>query len=301
MPCVLLIWLTGCASVAPPTPMKSTSSLDGLLPPSNWMLAWRWETEPAHFLPDDLFEYINGSADLYLSYGFRSLVTTNMVHANGLSFIIDIYDMGTLLNAFGIYSNYRYPEGNFAPIGAEAIISPGYIRFYQGRYLVDLNASDTTPMLSETVHQAALEISQRIESGRQPPPVLDLLPPRHLIEKSQKYISEGLLGYQFFPRGLEAIYKIETHQVKAFIVLGDSPAEADAAFNAFSDHIRTRGEDFKTFTTGESPSVSGVLPYHQSVIAAKSDRFVCGLIDLQNSHEGLALLKDMLQLVGLQR
>ena len=46
---------------------------------------------------------MNGGADLYYEYGFKELVSREVIY-NGEEFTVDIYTMDTPLNAFGIYS-----------------------------------------------------------------------------------------------------------------------------------------------------------------------------------------------------
>ena len=54
-----------------------------------------------------LFGYINGGADLYYEYGFKELVSREIVYKDE-EFTVDIYTMDTPLNAFGIYSIHAY-------------------------------------------------------------------------------------------------------------------------------------------------------------------------------------------------
>jgi len=217
----LIISDTSSGKTKAPVPV-----IEGLFPPSAWLQEWKWEGSPSFFQPDNLFDYINGSAELYLAYGFQRLATVNMVHAEDKSIIIDIYDMGTPLNAFGIYSSYRSADSIIQTIGAEAITSPAYIRFYHNWYVVDLNGSDTSSVTENAMDKMAREISKRIGGPGKPPAILALLPRKGLIEKTEKYIADSLLGYEFLPRGLEASYLIEGKEVKAFIVITKTPSES---------------------------------------------------------------------------
>ena len=54
-----------------------------------------------------LYGFMNGGADLYYEYGFKELVTREIVY-NGEEFTVDIYTMDSPLNAFGIYSIHAY-------------------------------------------------------------------------------------------------------------------------------------------------------------------------------------------------
>jgi len=54
-----------------------------------------------------LFGYINGGADLYYEYGFKELVSRQIIYKDE-EFTIDVYTMETMLDAFGIYSVHAY-------------------------------------------------------------------------------------------------------------------------------------------------------------------------------------------------
>ena len=267
----------------------NTEQLPQLLPASDWKTGWEWESAPMYFYPENLFEYINGSADLYLAYGFQALATIGFLDEQDVSVLLDIYDMGTPLNAFGIYSNYRNPESTFEPLGTEATVSDYHIRFYQGQYVVDLNTSDASEAALDFMRKLAREISSRIDAPKEAPQILSLLPPKNLIDKTQKYIAEGLLGQQFLPRGLEAAYELNGDEVKAFITLCASMTEADSAFSALANYVTAE----KDTLVNARHTLMGKLPYHGFSLIGKLDRFIYGVIDLGKPEQGLELMTEL--------
>ena len=84
---------------------------------------WQWDFEPEIYTPENLYEYINGEAEVYNDYEFMEMVTASHARRDDpmASVKFDIYDMGTPLNAFGIYSNYRRPELEFGDIGEQTV------------------------------------------------------------------------------------------------------------------------------------------------------------------------------------
>lgn len=258
-----------------------------LLPPSDVAPDWKWLEPPTSYTPDDLFEYINGNADLYLAYDFVELVSVEFVNED-LALVIDIYNMGNPLNAFGIYSTYRSPESDYAEIGSEAMVSDYYIRFLQDKYVVDLNLNDTTPDLSKFARKMAQEISRRIGGKTQFPEILQYLPPENLVDKSPKYISEGLLGYRFLPKGLEAQYQIADFRVKAFIALMSDSSATETAFVALQEKLEAQKK-----LPAHPGFFTGKLPYHQFAIFSKKGKFIWGVIDLPAPADGLKLMQAL--------
>jgi hypothetical protein len=275
--------------------MIFSEQLETFLPESDWRTDWKWNGGPTYYSPDILFEYIDGNADLYLAYGFQTLITVEYFGSTNLSLVVDIYDMGTPLNAFGVYSNYRSPQSDFVAIGTEGILSDYFLRFIQGQYIVDLNINETDLRLIDFRWQVAQEIARRIPAPKVLPALLDLLPTLHLIAKTPKYIAEGLLGHAFFPRGLEALYQIAQDTVKAFIVLTDSEKTAAKAFTAFGNYIQKNGQEFQKTTTNGFSTLSGTMPYHQHALASLVKTYICGIFDLSNPQAGVALLQILQQ------
>lgn len=54
-----------------------------------------------------LYGFMNGGSDLYLEYGFQKL-TTRDIEYDGEEYTVDIYEMATPLDAFGIYSLHTF-------------------------------------------------------------------------------------------------------------------------------------------------------------------------------------------------
>ena len=54
-----------------------------------------------------LYGFMNGGSDLYYEYGFKELVSREIIYKDE-EFTVDIYNMDTPLNAFGIYSILAY-------------------------------------------------------------------------------------------------------------------------------------------------------------------------------------------------
>src|SRR4030065_1838222 len=79
------------------------TSLRSLVPE---LKGWSLTEPPATFLPGTLFEYIDGAAENYLSYGFRELIVGNYKKGKSTaSLTVEVYDMGDDLRAYGVYSS----------------------------------------------------------------------------------------------------------------------------------------------------------------------------------------------------
>src|SRR4051794_27389697 len=65
--------------------------------------------QPSLYKPDNLYEYIDGGADVYLLYDFQQLLHQELKDG-GAELTADIYEMRTPEDAFGIYAAERSPS-----------------------------------------------------------------------------------------------------------------------------------------------------------------------------------------------
>jgi hypothetical protein len=53
--------------------------------------------------PENLYRYINGGAELYISFRFTALVSQPYLRENGVEIRLDLFDMGSAASAYGIF------------------------------------------------------------------------------------------------------------------------------------------------------------------------------------------------------
>ncbi len=79
---------------------------------------WTQPGEVLTYDSDTLWEYINGAAELFVEYGIQSCRTTDLASGD-LTVTVDLYEMGTALNAFGVFRR-EYAGDALAIDGATA-------------------------------------------------------------------------------------------------------------------------------------------------------------------------------------
>src|ERR1035438_3684104 len=111
-------------------------ALEKLLPVPACAENWLMDGKAALYDRDNLFERINGESELYFPYGFELLASARYADKKNPNSALeaDIYRMGSLLDAFGMYANYRRKDDPDAGIGAEGSVSASQLFFYQGRF-----------------------------------------------------------------------------------------------------------------------------------------------------------------------
>ena len=262
------------------------------MPRPDFMPDWTFDLEPQVYTAENLYEYINGEAELYNSYTLKDMVTAVYVSERNDSHTlsVDIYDMGSPLDAFGVYSNFRNPDARYGDIGTQAIVSEYNIRFYQGRFYVNLVAGVNSKAMQEIMQRVAHEIANKIPD-QDPPPELELLPQLNRIENSMKFQREGFLGQSAFGNSLYARYTVNSGTVTGFVVIKENAGQADQALQAFKEFIQLRGEMLDELARG----FSAVLPYQGEIMIGHKLEYLYGVTDYEQSKAAKALLSDIEQ------
>ncbi len=157
---------------------------------------WKWDGKKTRYNPRTLFDYIDGAAELYLAYGFQSLAVRRLEKANHPPIILELYQMETAEDAFGVFSFERQDEE--VGVGQDSEYGGGLLRFWKGRYFVAIYAEGESPNIEKTLIVCGQMVAQAIPESAPRPKLIQYLPPGY-IEKSLRYIKNHvLLNQRFF-------------------------------------------------------------------------------------------------------
>jgi hypothetical protein len=236
------VLLTACAG--DPAPEGSEVDLDRLLPVASELEGWGVAEGPTAHGPETLFEYMNGGAERYLSHGFRRLLHVRYQLGEDplASVTLDLYDMGSELGAFGIYSAGRWPEVEARPWGAEGYRFGTIAAAWKGRVFVHGQADDERPELAAMLETLVARAADGAPGEPSPPAILAVLPAEGLVARSERYVPSHLLGHAFLPGGVSATYEIDGRRAVLYYAdLGTEEAAAEA-LEALRSHLQRRGE-----------------------------------------------------------
>ena len=222
---------------------EAPADLRAVLPDAEFTRGWQVAEGPTELDRDTLYEYLDGGASLYLDYGFRHLVHVRYQHGEELlaSVTLDVFDMGNDLGAFGIYSSGRSPESLPRDWGAEGYRLGTIAASWKGSYFVHGEADDEGTELIETLDLLMTLVSDTIEGRSSPPAVIGLLPSENRVPRSERWVAEDLLGYDFLPGGVLATYELNGRTAQLFFSELGTPPSAEAAFVRLRTHQAQRG------------------------------------------------------------
>ncbi len=236
------------------------------------MPGWKQSGEIQTFIPNNLYEYINGAADLYLAYDFEELKVAEYQNEKKASVTVDVYRHRTPLYAFGIYSQERLPEANFLNIGVQGYYEKGFLNFLAGPYYVKLSAINTGPEDQEVLVAFAKRIADHLGPKGSLPSILSAFPAEGKEKHSEKFIAKNFLGYAFLHSAFTADYEFQANEFKLFVIEGKNKDECKNMMEKYLQMIKSPS---KEITEGRYTLSD---PHHGAIDLNWKGRYISGII-----------------------
>lgn len=267
-----------------------------LFPEDGAITNWQKSGETTLFDEKTLFEHINGAAEAFFAYDFQLCGTAEYIPRGadaslGDEFIqVDIYDMGSDIHAFGMYTSEIYPDLQAVDIGAQGYVETPALNFWKGPYYVKISGSTEAESVAKANMQLANYIAQGIPGETEKPTMLSLLPTEDLVPGTESFVSGNILGYRFLKNGLTANYKIGGEE-KTF-VMAEYVTENDAkdALVQFEEYEQKSGEGFvNTSDLGEGFAVND--KYYKRLMVVRQGRHLMVVVGVTDDAAAKELIK----------
>ncbi len=253
---------------------EGVSSLHFLLPD---VITWKVPEAPQDYFPEILFEYINGAAEIYLSYDFKELTVGQYEKGDSkASLIIEIYDMGNEINSFGIYSAERFPDSQFISLGNQGYLEKETLNFIAGKYYIKLLCFDSGEDSADFLKVFSQEVVKRVKDKGTLPPALAFFPKQGLVQNSEKFILRNFMGYSFLHSGYLANYKLEDLEFDCFLIEGEN---ADDAQNMLKKYLEKKG---KQSVEEISAGYRVKDRYYYNNYLARVENYLCGVMKIKD-------------------
>jgi len=151
---------------------------------------WNRIEPPGTYSPQTLSDYIDGGAELFLSYNFKGALAVKYEDASENEIAVDIFDMGSSYDAFGVFAHTR--ETNTRDFGQGSEYASGLLTFWKGRFYVSVLAYPETPASKNAVTTLGQAIAGAIQEEGPVPPILALLPQENLLPETVRYFHHGI-------------------------------------------------------------------------------------------------------------
>ena len=206
---------------------------------------WQAIEEDGTYDRDTLYGYMNGGAEVFLAFDFREVFVRRYGRDGAEDIVLDVYDMGSPAEAFGVYSCDR--EDPEAGIGQGSEYGFGLLRFWQNRFFVTIMTTGEDEAADAAILDLGRAVAAELGPDGEPPAMLRLLPTVGLIDDRTSYFhsninlnnryfiaSENVLGLGDDTECVFAEYRGDgAESVKLLVVSYPDSARADAAFDSF--------------------------------------------------------------------
>jgi hypothetical protein len=186
---------------------------------------WTITQEDQVYDSNNLWDIIDGAADLYLEYAFDNLQIARYTSADSIEVKVELYRHQTETDAFGIYSQERDPGYNFIPLGVQGYLQQGVLNFLDGVYYIKLSTYQTGVIAQNALRIIGNRLDEHLNQKNAFPAVLKMFPMTGKLANSEQYVARNFLGYSFLNNAYLASYN-DDGAFKVFIIETESPEKA---------------------------------------------------------------------------
>ena len=238
------------------------------------MAGWKQAGEIQIYSRANLYDYINGGADLYLKYDFQELKVAEYVNDRKASVTIEVYRHKTPVHAFGIYSQERLSNANYLEVGAQGYSEKGVLNFLVADCYVKMSSVDVGPEDREGLLAFAKKVVENLGGKGSLPSILSSFPREGEKKNSEKFIAREFLGYAFFHSAFTADYELSGKKFKLFLIEGIDQKECRNMVREYLKHtgnLQTKVEEGR-FQLKD--------PYHGGMDFYWKGNYIWGALDL---------------------
>lgn len=200
---------------------------------------WKLVEPPRTFGPDNLYEEIDGEAELFLPYGMERLTVAVLgrAAAPGTEIRLELFRMASPRDAYGIFSQHRHPDQEVLRVEAsEVAVSDTTADFFRGETFVRVRAKPGEGS-RRSVTDLARDVAAALPGDGAPPAeagILDRFEGR--IAGSVIYQMRAILGYECLAPGFEARFSRGSASGR-LVLLPPAPGKEDERWTRLSREL----------------------------------------------------------------
>lgn len=266
------------------------SDLFSTLVPRGWVIY----DQVGLFTADNLYERINGRAELYLAYDVVSLTTATFEDKTDIGRFIElsVFDMGNPTNAFGIFSVERFQGYPPLDLGRMSYHSDSNVYIWKGKYYITIVTSDSTDEFKQMSLDLGRKVTATLVDSGERVWGLSALPQDYLITDSVQYFKVDTLGLDFMQNTYTAEYLKGEIPVKAFLSQQASSDAAQELIDRYAEYSQEYGQGFKRMMKKNAEFVLCDMGGTFDVIFRKG-RVVSGVISANTQVSAMEIAYDL--------
>lgn len=263
--------LTGCSRArrpATPPPSVAETALQAAGPAAGVGRPAALRT----YTPANMYEAIDGEADLFKAYGGHSLTVGEYRQQEVLA-SAEVFDQATALGAFGVYTQLA-KDSPPAAVGAGGVLVNGDegVFFWQAGYFVRVTSTSEQRLPAPVLLKLAQAIAAELPKDSSLPPWTAALPAGG---KHPQYVARNVLGYGFLSNAMTAECEIGGKPCTLTLLQADEEGARQMAAK-LAETTNAKPAPFALPGMGEA--FQGVDPGLQPVLALRSGEYLVVIV-----------------------
>jgi hypothetical protein len=161
------------------------------------VMGWAVEGQDRFFDDKSIFEYIDGSGEVYRAYNLRQCLARAYSKEGSPGVVLDVFDMGISADAFGVFTHDT--DGEAIAIGQDSRWRPGWLNFWKDRFFVSITVPEEDARAFEAAKELGRQVAQRIPRDGSRPKLLEHLPLQGLQAEKTRFLHHPIvLNYHFY-------------------------------------------------------------------------------------------------------
>lgn len=174
---------------------ETAEEMAGFMADISAVSGWKSEGGIKCYKGEELFNYIDGGAELFHDYGFKKACVRDYQKGDSL-YTVEIYEMENSSKAFGVYSINR--EGGHPQLGQEAAYQEGFLNIWKGRYYIKIFTSQKGADMEKDILFLGEKTASRIKDTGEMPSLSKLIPASAVKDKTVSFYKMGAINNIFF-------------------------------------------------------------------------------------------------------
>ena len=236
---------------------------------SNWKIT---QNDPV-YNANNLWDIIDGAADLYLEYNFIELHIARYISIDSIEVKVELYRHASDVDAFGMYSQERDTGYKFIQLGVQGYLQQGVLNFITGPYYIKLSTYQTGSKAQEAMLTISKVLADHLKQNNTMPKLFQVFPVEGKLLNTEQYVARNFLGYSFLNSVYTAIYK-DSNEFKVFVIEASSPEKANAVL---AEYIKAVPKETVTKLATDKYQTSD--PHNGVIVLQLFNRYIYGIIN----------------------
>ena len=248
--------------------------------------------------PANLSDKIDGKAELYLSAGFQGLQTRRFALQGNPQQWMEryVYDMGGFRNAFAVFSGQRRPGSQALALADEGYLAANGLFLVQGRYYLEIIASQLSPALQDGMKALARAFVQAHPGSTETLASTRRFPPQGQVPHTIALIPANAFGLDQLDWVYTAQYQWGAAQATAFVSPRASAEEAQRLVRACRQYfLDYGGQNLDVAGLPQGSGAIAILDSYEIIFAYGN--YLAGVHEATDLEHAVKLATDLLRIL----